>query len=201
LITVYQLKTRFQNLLRPLVNRLADLGVTPNQVTIAAALLSAITGLLLVLFVDEPRIFLLLPAVLFIRMALNAVDGMLAREHDMKTRRGMYLNELGDVISDAFMYLPLALISGVWGWLVVLVVVFSIITEFTGVLSQAATGTRRYDGPMGKSDRALVFGMLGLLLGLGIEAGNWLNLLFLLVGMLLFITIRNRMAGEENVSN
>ena len=33
---------------------------------------------------------------------------MLAREHDMKTRLGAILNELGDVLSDSALYLPLA---------------------------------------------------------------------------------------------
>jgi CDP-diacylglycerol--glycerol-3-phosphate 3-phosphatidyltransferase len=33
-------------------------------------------------------------------MALNAIDGMLAREHDMQSPLGAMLNELGDVLSD-----------------------------------------------------------------------------------------------------
>ena len=40
--------------------------------------------------------------VLFLRMALNAIDGMLAREFNQKTNLGAYLNELTDVISVAF---------------------------------------------------------------------------------------------------
>ena len=55
---------------------------------------------------------LILPAVLFLRMALNAMDGMLAREHGQKTSLGALLNELGDVIADAGLYLPLAVVPG-----------------------------------------------------------------------------------------
>jgi CDP-diacylglycerol--glycerol-3-phosphate 3-phosphatidyltransferase len=42
-------------------------------------------------------------------MALNAIDGMLAREHGQASRLGAVLNELGDVVADAGLYLPLAL--------------------------------------------------------------------------------------------
>ncbi|MBE1013510.1 CDP-alcohol phosphatidyltransferase family protein, partial [Escherichia coli] len=40
MISVYQLKPRFQNLLRPGVQRLYRRGITANQVTLAACLLS-----------------------------------------------------------------------------------------------------------------------------------------------------------------
>jgi CDP-diacylglycerol--glycerol-3-phosphate 3-phosphatidyltransferase len=41
LSSVYSFKPRFQKLLRPLSERLARAGVTPNQVTLAALALSA----------------------------------------------------------------------------------------------------------------------------------------------------------------
>ena len=44
-------------------------------------------------------------------MALNAIDGMLAREYGQKSRLGAYLNELGDVVSDAALYAPFALLA------------------------------------------------------------------------------------------
>ena len=56
---------------------------------------------------------LLLPPVLFVRMALNAIDGMLAREFAQKSALGAVLNELGDVVSDTALYLPFATIAGV----------------------------------------------------------------------------------------
>ena len=46
-------------------------------------------------------------------MALNALDGMLAREFNQKSRLGAVLNELGDVVSDTALYLPIALVPGV----------------------------------------------------------------------------------------
>ena len=38
----------------------------------------------------------------------------------------------------------------------------AVLTEFCGVLARALGATRRYDGPIGKSDRAFVVGALAL---------------------------------------
>ncbi len=189
--TIYDLKPRFQGLLRPLVRRLADKGVTANQVTVTAALISFASGAL-VLVVHKPWPLLLIPGVLFIRMALNAIDGMLAREHGMKTPLGAILNELGDVFSDVALYLPLATVPGVNGAAVVVVVVLAVISEMTGVVAVQIAAQRRYDGPMGKSDRAFAFGLIALLLGLGVGEGIWATLLLGVMAVLLLLTIVNR---------
>src|SRR5690625_2623785 len=173
--SIYDLKPRFQQWQRPLVTRLAGVGISANQITLAALLLSAAMGLLLYLWPTHTRLLLLLPIVLFVRMALNAMDGMLAREHAMQSDLGQMLNELGDVFSDAALYLPLAFVPGFNATLVVGIVTLAIIGEMTGVVTQSMTASRRYDGPMGKSDRAFVFGALGFLIGLGLPAGVWLD--------------------------
>ncbi len=171
--TIYDLKPRFQALLRPLNATLVRLGITANMVTLAALVLSLMLGVALA-WRPESRLWLLLmPLWLFLRMALNAIDGMLAREHRMQSRLGALLNELGDVLSDAALYLPLALIPGLPAAAIVLTVVLSVMVEMVGVVSVQIGGTRRYDGPFGKSDRAFVFGLICLLLGLGVSPGTW----------------------------
>jgi CDP-diacylglycerol--glycerol-3-phosphate 3-phosphatidyltransferase len=190
--SVYDLKPRFQAWLRPLVGWLAAAGVTANQVTVSATLLSLLTGAVIYRYPFPPRILLLVPLVLFLRMALNAIDGMLAREHGQTSRLGAILNELGDVISDAAIYLPLALVPGVELRLVILAVVLAIIGEMTGVVALQVGATRRYDGPMGKSDRAFWFGLLALLLGLGVSPGIWTTAFLSLIVLLGGVTIYNR---------
>jgi CDP-diacylglycerol---glycerol-3-phosphate 3-phosphatidyltransferase len=159
--SVYDLKPRFQALLRPLMRRLAAAGVTPNAVTLAAVAGSVAVGALLV---ARPTRWALLavPVWLFLRMALNAVDGMMARELGMTTTVGAFLNELGDVLSDLALYLPLAVVEPSALWPVVAFAFGAVLTEMTGVVGQALGGGRRYEGPMGKSDRALAIGALAL---------------------------------------
>jgi len=192
--SIYQLKPAFQGALRPLVRALARAAVTANQVTLAAVALAVATGAML-LVCESRRVLLLLPLALFLRMALNAIDGMLAREHGQASKLGAILNELGDVVADAAMYLPLALRPEFPALPIVVLVVLAIIVEMTGVIGVQIGASRRYDGPFGKSDRAFVFGALGLLLGLGVDAGSWLaGLLWLLVA-LSALTVANRARG------
>ena len=108
--TIYALKPAFQALLRPTVSRLAGTGVTANGVTTAAMALSVGWGALIAVTGGAAFALLGLPVVLLVRMALNAVDGMLAREHGQESRLGFFLNEIGDVVSDAALYLPLMLV-------------------------------------------------------------------------------------------
>lgn len=197
--SIYDLKPAFQGLLRPLTGALVKAGVTANQVTVAALLLSLAVGGSIYLWPARQWPLLLLPACLLLRMALNAVDGMIAREHDQKTPLGAILNELGDVVSDAALYLPLAVVPGLPPVLVVTAVVLAGITEMAGVVAVQIGASRRYDGPMGKSDRALVFGALGLALGLGVPRGGWIDALLAVVTVLLAVTVvhRARRALEE----
>jgi CDP-diacylglycerol--glycerol-3-phosphate 3-phosphatidyltransferase len=190
--SIYDLKPAFQNLLRPLVRGLANAGVTANQVTLAAMLLSFATGAVIALRPEQTGLLLLLPGVMFLRMALNAVDGMLAREHNQKSRLGAVLNELCDVLSDAALYLPLAWVVGFNPALIVGIVLLATVSEMTGVLMQTLGASRRYDGPMGKSDRAFIFGALGLAVGLGVPTGLWLTGVLAVVSALLVLTIVNR---------
>ena len=190
-LSVYQLKSRFQNLLRPLVNYLYQRGVTANQVTIVAAIGSLLLGTLLFLL-PHTWLFALIPLWMFIRMAFNAIDGMLAREFSQQSRLGAYLNELADIISDAALYLPFVLLAGVEPALIIALTLLAIISEYAGVLGVMVGAERRYDGPMGKSDRALILGTLGLLVALGWVPALWLNLTFSATIFLLGVTVFNR---------
>lgn len=170
---------------------MAKVGVTANQVTIAALFLSLVVGLVIA-WKHGGRSLLLLPAVLFVRMALNAMDGMLAREHNQKTALGAVLNELGDVIADIGLYFPLALVPGFDPPLLAAVVLLSVLTEMTGVIGVQIGASRRYDGPFGKSDRAFVFGLLGLLMGFGVNLDRVVFYVLFAMVLLLVATIFNR---------
>ncbi len=194
LMSLYTLKPRFQALLRPSVRTLHGFGVTANQVTVAACAASVGLGATLAAAAQSGHLswFLLLPIGLLLRMALNAIDGMLAREFAQSSTLGAYLNELCDMVSDAALYLPFALLPDQSPALTILVILLANLAEMAGVLRIPPTSTRRNDGPMGKSDRALVFGVLGLLVGMGVAAAPWLSWVLAIVALLLVSTVANR---------
>lgn len=202
-MSIYRLKPVFQELLRPCVRWLHARGATANQVTVLACFLSVCLGLWL--FVAQPPVaaYSLIPIWMFVRMALNAVDGMLAREHNQQTPLGAFLNELTDVASDAALYLPFALVlpgNPVW---VGVVIVLAGISEFAGVLGATVGASRRYDGPMGKSDRAFVFGTLGLWVALA-PLPPWAAWLMPSMALLIVVTTVQRVRSalaERTVSS
>jgi CDP-diacylglycerol---glycerol-3-phosphate 3-phosphatidyltransferase len=191
-VSIYGLKPRFQALLRPLAGALYRAGVTANQVTLFACIVSVALGALLCIEHERAVLFLLVPAWFFLRMAFNAIDGMLAREFGQASTLGAYLNELTDVISDSALYLPFAFLPGSNPTLVWMVIALSIISEFAGVIGQAIGRERRYDGPMGKSDRAFVFGLVGLLAGLGLAVAPALTWVWAVLIGLIALTVVNR---------
>ena len=200
--TIYNLKSRFQSLLRPCTRALARAGITANQVTVSALILSLLSGVTIAAFPTQNWPLLALPFVLFIRMALNAIDGMLAREHNMKSAFGAMLNELGDVVSDSVIYLAFAFIAGISSIAIVLVVVFAILSEMAGVVAIQIGASRRYDGPMGKSDRAFWFGAAAIGIGLGVLPTEWINIGLWVIAALLLYTIYNRICNAlKEVAN
>src|SRR5687768_3932260 len=134
--SVYDLKPRFQALLRPLMRRLAAAGVTPNTVTVMTLLGSIAAGVPLAFAGSYPVLLLALPVWLFARMALSAIDGMMAREMNMASVLGAVLNEFGDVASDLALYLPLALVTPPAQWPVIAFAAGAVLTEFCGVLAR-----------------------------------------------------------------
>lgn len=165
-MSIYLLKPRFQSLLRPAVGALHGAGVTANQVTIAACAISVALGVGLYLALDAAAashaLLALIPLWMLLRMALNAVDGMLAREHGQASRLGALLNELTDVLADAALFLPLALVLPLQPVWVAAFALMAALSEMAGALGPSVGASRRYDGPMGKSDRAFAVGAIAM---------------------------------------
>lgn len=161
--------------------------ITANQITMSACILSVIIGVLF-WFADYNKwFFLALPIGLLLRMALNALDGMMARHYNQITRKGEMLNELGDVVSDTIIYLPLLKHQPESLYLIVLFISISIINEFAGVMGKVISNQRNYDGPMGKSDRAFIIGLYGMISLFGVSISSYS--LYLFSGIILLLLI------------
>ena len=186
-MSIYALKPKFQNLLRPLVRKLFARGVTANQVTLCACAISIVLGIALALAPTHAPLFMLLPLWFFLRMALNAMDGMLAREFGQKSALGGYLNETTDVIADAALYLPFAFVAPFGALSVGVFIYLAALSEFCGVLGAVHGNGRRYDGPLGKSDRAFVIGALALWYALAGQLPAWM--LWLMWGLVALLVV------------
>jgi len=185
LISVYKIKPKFQQLLTPALKGLYKMGVSANQITLSSILLSLLIGIAFWYASYNKLLFLALPIGLFIRMALNALDGMMARIYNQQTKKGEVLNELGDVISDIFIFFPLLIYEKSIIYLIIIFICLSIINEFSGILGKVISGQRQYDGPMGKSDRAFVIGVYGILSFFSINLSDYSFWIFVIINLLI----------------
>jgi CDP-diacylglycerol--glycerol-3-phosphate 3-phosphatidyltransferase len=140
-------------------------------------------------FADINRFFYLaLPVGLIIRMALNALDGMMARIYNQQSKKGEVLNEIGDVVSDFFVFFPLLKFEVEILYLIICCIFLSIINEFAGILGKVISAERRYEGPMGKSDRAFLLGIYGILGFFSIKLSGYSVLIFSSILILLMVS-------------
>ncbi|WP_367103433.1 alpha/beta fold hydrolase [uncultured Psychrobacter sp.] len=221
-MSLYQLKSQFQNQLRPISNELVKWGVTANQVTVIAVLISAGTAYIIATIDgckhsdnknklhSNKTTWLILPVTLFCRMALNAIDGMMAREHGQASKLGAVLNEAGDIIADTLLIASLHSHINKTSTAQITahqpeylfkssntslnaVNILSTITELIAIFSLVTTDERANQGPLGKSDRALELGILGTLAALGAPLSRCVQPLLVINQLLLLKTSFNRL--------
>ena len=198
MISVYKLKPKFQQLLTPILLFLNKNKVTANQITISSILLSVVIGILFWNGDASKWFFLSLPIGLLLRMALNALDGMMARKFNQTSKLGEVLNEVGDIVSDVIIFLPLLKFQPESLYLIVVFIILSIINEFAGLMGKIVGKDRRYDGPMGKSDRALILGIYGLIMFFGVSITSISNYIFGAIIILLLISTFTRLKKSLN---
>ena len=188
MISIYKLKPKFQKLLQPLLLLFKKIGVSPNHITVFTIFFSLLIGYILFLAIDNSFWFIIVALGLLIRMMLNALDGMMANQFNLQSKLGEILNEIGDVISDIAIYFPFLYFEAIKSEYVILFIFLSIINEFCGVLAKLISGSRRYDGPMGKSDRAFLVGIICIVLFFTDSILVYLDYVFIIAIFLILIS-------------
>jgi hypothetical protein len=76
---------------------------------------------------------------------------------------------------------------------IVAFIVLSVVNEFCGLIGKVIANDRRYDGPMGKSDRALLLGVYGILALLHISVVTVSGYIFGVLCLLLLLSSVTRL--------
>ena len=160
MISIYKIKPKFQKLLIPILKLLRGLRISPNAITIFSIILSFALSYFFWNNSDNSLYLLIVAFGLFLRMMLNALDGMMARIYNLQSKLGEILNEVGDIVSDVAIYFPLILFESLRIEIAIIFILLTIINEFCGLMAKVISRKRRYDGPMGKSDRAFLIGII-----------------------------------------
>ena len=188
---MYAVKPAFQRSLGGIERWLVARRVHPDWLTYLALILSIGGGACLFLAPDRPWLLLAVPIVTVARTALNALDGLVARELGLARPWGEVLNEFCDRLADLALIGGLALAQPSSRELAVAVIVLMLLASYLAILSKAAGGRRQYVGPMGKADRMVVLaiaGPLGLLLPLDLVYNGFLAIVG--VGLVLTLVAR-----------
>lgn len=156
MIGIYPLKPWFLRRLRSLEDRLVARRVSPTTLSWAAVVVSVAAGVAFAggAALHRPLLWLVVPPLALIRLALNALDGAVARRTGSATPFGMAVNEIGDRVCDVALLSPLAVV--VDPTLVTTAVAGSFLTSIVGLTASVVTGRRATSGSMGKADRMLV---------------------------------------------
>jgi len=162
---IYRLKARFQSAIRGLAGK----WMTPDMALFGGGAVTLLCGAALYGGLAVPAfrpLLLAVPPLLLLRMALNALDGMLARERGQASALGEVLNEAMDVVGDTAAYGVLYFVPDSPRLAVVLLLLATWAAEFFGVLGKGLPGgVRRYEALFGgKPDRAFWIALLALLL-------------------------------------
>ena len=163
---IYSVKPLFQEFLKPVESLCVKFQIHPTTINIMALVLSIIGGICLWL-VDENHILYLIyiPFMAFFRTALNALDGMVARAMKVENQQfGEVLNEFFDRISDASIFVGLAMASYTNNELGFLTTILILLNSYLSIVCKAAGGERQYGGVMGKADRMVYLGLMALVM-------------------------------------
>jgi len=99
-------KDRFSFFLKPIGERLGEMGVSPNHLTIAGMVLSIVAGLLIALNAQRWAALLVIVGGL-----CDSLDGAVARETEKVTPFGAFLDSTLDRYSDLALYLGVIVLA------------------------------------------------------------------------------------------
>jgi CDP-diacylglycerol--glycerol-3-phosphate 3-phosphatidyltransferase len=156
---IYQVKPAFQRSLGGIQRWLVGRHVHPDWLTFAALGLSVLGGIAVYLAPQAVWLLATIPPIVLVRTALNALDGLVAKQTGLARPWGEVLNEFCDRLADVALLGGVALASPSNHLLGATTVVAVLLTSYLAILSKAAGGRRQYAGPMGKADRMIVLGI------------------------------------------
>ncbi len=153
---LYGLKPASQRLVRPFEDLLVARGVSPDSITAAATVVSAVGGICLGLAGQAPALLLAVPLLAAARLVLNILDGSVARRTGRARPIGELWNELGDRFADVLFIGGLAFHPAVEPRLALAAVIAAVLASYAGITARAAGGRRQYGGIMSKPGRMIV---------------------------------------------
>ena len=187
---IYSIKPKFQQSLSPIKKFLIKKKIHPTQINIFALIISITGGLALYYAKEYPLLLIYIPIMAFVRTALNALDGMIARETKIKnTKFGEVLNEFTDRISDVVIFLGIAFAPYSSFKISSIAIIIILLNSYLSIVSKAAGGSRQYGGLTGKADRMIYLSVASILVLIlnNYEIMNYLMIILIITTLITMI--------------
>jgi archaetidylinositol phosphate synthase len=192
-VTLDQFRPVATRLLRPFVAGAEALGLSPNTVSlvafgfafVAAGAFAAAGSVA----VAVPTLYVVGGVATLLNGSLDLLDGQLAREQGVDSRAGDFLDHVLDRYADVVIVAGLAAGTGRYD-LGLAAVTGVLLTSYMGTQIQAVGLGRAYGGLVGRADRLVLIGVVGLLVPIapgrvgGLTLVGWLLVFFAVVGHL-----------------
>lgn len=150
---LYRLKPVSQAIVAPIARWLVRHRISADVVTWSAVPVGLLGGISLAASAAVPTLLLVVPLAAALRLGLNLLDGMVARETGATHPLGELWNELGDRLADTLFIGGLAFHPAVDPRLALGAVIAAILASYVGITARAAGGRRQYGGLMSKPGR------------------------------------------------
>jgi archaetidylinositol phosphate synthase len=191
-MTLDQYRSHAKVYFDPLVAVAIRCRLTPNFFTIAALVASAAAGVLFFLRMELWGV---------VAVALNAfcdaMDGAVAREMKVQSKRGDFLDHAVDRYADIFIITGI-FAGGIVPWQIgVFALTGVLMSSYLGTQAQAVGVGRYYGGILGRADRLvmiMVVGIIGLLVPMSWYGLTWMGWMLVLFGIFGHITAFQRFA-------
>ena len=139
--------------------------IHPDAVSYSSIVASALAGLCFWRAGELPLLLLVAPALCYLRLWLNMLDGMVALASGQASPRGEILNDLPDRISDVLIFAGVAHSGLVSPYTAYWAAILALLTAYVGTLGQAVGVQREFSGVMSKPWRMVA-----------LHAGAWIAL-------------------------
>ncbi len=191
-MTLDQYRSHAKVYFDPLVSIAIRCRLTPNFFTIAALLASAVAGLFFFFRMELWAIVAVAANAL-----CDAMDGAVAREMKVQSKRGDFLDHAVDRYADIFIITGI-FAGGLVPWQIgVFALTGVLMASYLGTQAQAVGVGRYYGGLLGRADRLVMImavGIIDLLVPLSFSGLSLLGWMLILFGLLGHITAFQRFA-------
>ena len=160
---IYSIKPYFQKALQPIASFCIAMKIHPNVINLLGFFFSLAMAFSLFYTAPFPVLYWILPAGAFLRTACNALDGMVARGLQVSSSMGEVYNEFYDRISDAIIFFCIGFTGHGRIELAFIATICILLNSYLGIIGKASGGSRVYAGLLGKADRMILLGVMGII--------------------------------------